>query len=157
MVGQVNKYVARIKKAIDVCEKSLKRELLSWRTISFNIVIRILVTLLSKAHSSRVSSSYARAPIPASSSFLRFLLVLIIENIRAFNFLLMQAEENQTAMKMNQTRSRWKLASLVLMSLSLVTIVSCLVSWFLGGSGHHERYLILLDAGSVHTSVYTYR
>ena len=60
-------------------------------------------------------------------------------------------------MKQRQSRSRWKLASMVLMSLSLVTIVSCLASWFLSGTSGHDRYLILLDAGSVHTSVYTYR
>ena len=48
------------------------------------------------------------------------------------------------------------MASMVMLSLFIVTMVSCLSAWLLTPD-HHERYLILLDAGSVHTSVYTYR
>ena len=53
---------------------------------------------------------------------------------------------------------RWGLVwlSLCLLLSGLVAATSGLVSWSLTSSPA-DRYLVLLDAGSVHTSVYTYR
>lgn len=89
MVGQgkLSKHFARIKKILDTCKKSFKREVSTWRAISFNIIIRVLVSLLSKAQTSRVSSSFARQPIPTSSSFLRFLLVELMKLSKIFKIL----------------------------------------------------------------------
>ena len=54
-----------------------------------------------------------------------------------------------------KTRTRWSMTSLLLLTMSILTALSCLLVWVL--SVPDVRYLILLDAGSVHTSVYTYR
>lgn len=54
-----------------------------------------------------------------------------------------------------KTRSRWWMTSLLLVTMSILTGLCCLLFWVL--SVPDIRYLILLDAGSVHTSVYTYR
>lgn len=48
------------------------------------------------------------------------------------------------------------LLSLSLLVAGLVLTTSGLVSWSLT-TRPADRYLVLLDAGSVHTSVYTYR
>ena len=54
-----------------------------------------------------------------------------------------------------KTRSRWMMTSLLLLTMSVLAGLSCILAWVL--SVADVRYLILLDAGSVHTSVYTYR
>ena len=54
-----------------------------------------------------------------------------------------------------KTRRLWTLTSVMLLTISVVTTLSCVLAWML--SAPDVRYLILLDAGSVHTSVYTYR
>ena len=54
-----------------------------------------------------------------------------------------------------KTRTRWSMTSLLLLTMSILSALSCLLVWVL--SVPDVRYLILLDAGSVHTSVYTYR
>lgn len=52
-------------------------------------------------------------------------------------------------------RGRWLLSSALLLTVCLVTALSCLLASLL--SKPDIRFLVLLDAGSVHTSVYTYR
>ena len=47
------------------------------------------------------------------------------------------------------------MTSLLLLTMSVLTGLTCVLAWVL--SVPDVRYLILLDAGSVHTSVYTYR
>ena len=54
-----------------------------------------------------------------------------------------------------KTRSRWRMTSLLLVTMSALTGLTCLLAWVLRVPD--VRYLVLLDAGSVHTSVYTYR
>ena len=54
-----------------------------------------------------------------------------------------------------KTLSRWRMTSLLLLTMSVLTALTCILAWVL--SVPDVRYLILLDAGSVHTSVYTYR
>ena len=54
-----------------------------------------------------------------------------------------------------QTRSRWRMTSLLLVTMSVLTGLTCVLAWVLRVPD--VRYLVLLDAGSVHTSVYTYR
>ena len=54
-----------------------------------------------------------------------------------------------------KTLSRWRMTSLLLLTMSILTGLTCVLAWVL--SVPDVRYLILLDAGSVHTSVYTYR
>ena len=53
-------------------------------------------------------------------------------------------------------RLGWVVLSLSLLVAGLVLSTSGLVSWSLT-KRPADRFLVLLDAGSVHTSVYTYR
>ena len=53
-------------------------------------------------------------------------------------------------------RLGWVLLSRILLVVGLVLTSSGLASWSLTRRPA-DRYLVLLDAGSVHTSVYTYR
>ena len=67
---------------------------------------------------------------------------------------LFQPEEMLT--KRTGRRWGWAVLSLCLLVSGLVLTTSGLVTWSLK-SRPSDRYLVLLDAGSVHTSVYTYR
>jgi len=64
-----------------------------------------------------------------------------------------QSEEQMMQLK-QRLGFRWMTGSIVLMVLFLVVTVTSILAWVLST---HARYLVLLDAGSVHTSVYTYR
>ena len=66
-----------------------------------------------------------------------------------------QSEEQVLKSKMKSS-CRWMTGSLVLMLMFLVVTVSSVLAW-VWSVPSHDRYLVLLDAGSVHTSVYTYR
>jgi len=66
---------------------------------------------------------------------------------------LSQSEEQIIKLK-QRMGSRWITGSVVLMVLFLVVTVTSVVAWVMST---HARYLVLLDAGSVHTTVYTYR
>jgi len=57
---------------------------------------------------------------------------------------------------MTSSCNPWHLASLVFVLLSVLTCIGAVVAWCLYSSPI-DRYLVLMDAGSVHTSVYTYR
>ena len=59
-------------------------------------------------------------------------------------------------MTKQKTRCRWMLTSLLLLTMFLVTTVSVLLAWVMSQPSQ-DKYLVLLDAGSVHTSVYTYK
>ena len=59
-------------------------------------------------------------------------------------------------MKGSSARGAWLGLSCSLLVVGLVLATSGLVSWSLTGPPG-ERYVVVLDAGSVHTSVYTYR
>ena len=64
-------------------------------------------------------------------------------------------QEQQMAAAGSAARGRWLLSSALLLTVCLVTALSCLLASLL--SKPDIRFLVLLDAGSVHTSVYTYR
>jgi len=64
--------------------------------------------------------------------------------------------EDQLMMTKQKTRCRWMLTSLLLLTMFLVTTVSVLLAWVMSQPSQ-DKYLVLLDAGSVHTSVYTYK
>jgi len=57
------------------------------------------------------------------------------------------------------TPSRWKMGTLVCLVLSLSLLATGCSLWLLspGQQAEQARYLVLLDAGSVHTTAYTYR
>ena len=66
-------------------------------------------------------------------------------------------EDNMVTMK-QKTLSRWRMTTLLLLTMSVLIGLTCVLAWVL--SVPDVRYLILLDAGSVHTSVtsvYTHR
>ena len=67
---------------------------------------------------------------------------------------LKKIEDNMVTMK-QKTLSRRRMTSLLLLTMSVLTGLTCVLAWVL--SVPDVRYLILLDAGTVHTSVYTYR
>jgi len=66
------------------------------------------------------------------------------------------AEKNFDGKDVASSCNPWHLVSLVLVLLSVLTCIGAVVAWCLYASPI-DRYLVLLDAGSVHTSVYTYR
>lgn len=54
------------------------------------------------------------------------------------------------------TPCRWVMAAYISLTLALALLATAVTLWLLNCSAPHQ-YLILIDAGSVHTSVYTYR
>ena len=80
MVKKLQKYVVKIKKFATSCRKTLKKEILSWRSLSFNILIKVLIFLVSKNQSHRVTSSTNHS-LPTSASFLEFLRVILYLSI----------------------------------------------------------------------------
>jgi len=76
--------------------------------------------------------------------------------IQSGDTLLFQCVELEDQDKAAAKSFPWHIISLTCGLLCLVTLVAFITAWSYS-YGPPDRYLVLLDAGSVHTSVYTYR
>ena len=139
MVKKWRKFVGKIRKVASICKKGLKEEITSWRRTVFNVVVHIVIHLLRKSQGA--SRPLLRSSFRSGDTTL---------NCPP----LFQPEEMLT--KRTGRRWGWVVLSLCLLVAGLGLTTSALVSWSLNSSPA-DRYLVLLDAGSVHTSVYTYR
>ena len=153
MVKKWRTFFGKIRKAASKCKKDLKEELTSWRRIVFNVVVHIVIHFIRKSRGS--SRPLLRSSFRGGDTILNIPLV-----VKRYQLLgdcdssLFQPEEMLT--KRTGRRLGWLVLSLCLLVAGLVLSTSGLVIWSLTRRPA-DRYLVLLDAGSVHTSVYTYR
>jgi len=81
---------------------------------------------------------------------------LLEAGVQSGETLLLQSVELKDQAKAATKPFPWHIITLTCGLLCLVTLVASITAWSYS-YGPPDRYLVLLDAGSVHTSVYTYR
>ena len=146
-------FLGKVKNVASKCKKELKREIRSWRRVFFNFLIEILIGVVRKSHGS--SRPRLRSGPCVGDTVPTLTGVLLVTRSRPSNyFCLFQSEEMVKGGGLR--RKVWLGLTSCLLLAGLVLATSGLVTWSLH-TGREESFLILLDAGSVHTSVYTYR
>ena len=78
MVKRFHKYLEKLKKTAGICKKSVKNEVKEWKAVSFNILIKVLLFLLSKTHPGASVDGHTPHSIPNSDSILNLIRVLLI-------------------------------------------------------------------------------
>ena len=155
MVKKWRNFLGKIRKAASQYRKALKEEITSWRRTTFNIVVQVVIHLLRKSQgTSRPLRSSARGG-PTALSFPLVLTYWHTDILRCSQSTSVFQPDQMTT-KRRPRRWGWLFLSLFLLLSGLALTTFALVSWSLT-SRPADRFLVLLDAGSVHTSVYTYR